>query len=253
MTESGRYEVEATGTSIAIFEALVAAEDGLGVTALARETDLSKSVVHNHLSTLQAHGYVVKRDGTYEPSLRPLAQGDQTRENLAVYGAARGEIDNLASATGETTALFVREADSAVPVYVARGGENWSPPFREGERFPLHATAPGKSLMTSVPAERLTELIDGMDLSAADDASDPEEFREQLRQVRDDGIAFSRAEHLDGVVGVAAPIPSTNGSRPAALAVCGPIERLNGRYLEEDIAGQVLSTSTSIQVALTSE
>ncbi len=255
MTERGRYEVEATGKSIAILEALVAAGDGLGVTDLAREVDLSKSVVHNHLSTLRAHGYVIKQDGAYEPALRPLALGNQTREDLAVYGAARSGIDNLASATGETTALFVREGDSAVPVYVARGTENWSPPFREGERLPLHVTAPGKSLVASLPDERIDELLDEGDLSASTDSTvdDPTELREQLRRVRDDGIAFSRGEHFDGVVGVAAPIPSTDGSRLAALGVCGPAERLNGRDLEEDIAGQVLSTTTAIQVALTGD
>nr|WP_231896117.1 MULTISPECIES: hypothetical protein [Haloferax] len=35
------------------------------------------------------------------------------------------------------------------------------------------------------------------------------------------------------------------------MGVCGPSSRLTGRYLEEDITGQVISTAKSIQVDLT--
>lgn len=75
----------------------------------------------------------------------------------------------------------------------------------------------------------------------------------ELRRVHDDGIAFCRGERFEGIVGLAAPIPSTDGYRTTALGVSGPVDRLNGRYLGEDVTGQVLSTTKSLQVALTGD
>ena len=37
----------------------------------------------------------------------------------------------------------------------------------------------------------------------------------------------------------------------AAFAIVGPIERLHGRYFEEDLVGQVVSTANRIEVELT--
>jgi len=65
-----------------------------------------------------------------------LALGRQTRDRIPVVVGARAKVDNLADATGETTTLFVIEADQAVPAYVVEPSKGWSPPFSEGERMP---------------------------------------------------------------------------------------------------------------------
>lgn len=102
---------------------------------------------------------------------------------------------------------------------------------------------------------RIESLLEKNDREAFTDATSTNsaELSTELRRVRDDGIAFCRGEHYEGIVGVAAPIPLTDDHRPAALEVSGPVDRLNGRYLEEDITGQVLSTTKSIQIALTED
>ena len=254
MTDEPRYAVEATQTSVAILEALVDAAGPVGVTELADIVGVSKSVAHNHLSTLRAAGYVVKRAETYEASLRPLALGERTRDGLGFYQAAKQQLDNLAAATGETAALFVLEETAGAPVSIAEPEDGWSVPFHAGERLPLHVNAPGKALLSSLPDDRVESILDETELAAPTDATivDPDELTEELRRIREDGIAFCRGEQYEGIIGVAAPLSEVSGSRIAALGVCGPVERLNGRYLREDITGQVLSTTKSIQVALTS-
>ncbi|QCC49092.1 IclR family transcriptional regulator [Halobellus limi] len=254
MDEKPRYAVEATGTSLRILETLVEASEPTGVTALSREVGVAKSVVHNHLSTLRAHGYVAKRDGRYEPSLGLLRLGARVRRDVPIYRDAREAVDNLAAATGETATLYVREEGDAIPIHIAAGDAEWTPPFGVGDRIPLHVNAPGKCLLASLSDEALEAVLDGEEREAFTDATitDRDELTAELRRVRDDGIAFCRGEHFEGVVGVAAPITSTGSYRTAALGVCGPVDRLNGRYLEEDVTGQVLSTTKSVQVELAS-
>ncbi|ELY63239.1 transcriptional regulator [Natrinema versiforme] len=73
----------------------------------------------------------------------------------------------------------------------------------------------------------------------------------ERRSIRDNGIAFSRQEQFESVVGVETSFGLDEREPAAAIGVCGLLERLSGRYLQEDITGQVLSTAKSIQVELT--
>jgi len=251
MTETTEYAIEATDTSLEILERLV--EDGpRGVTAIAADLDMAKSAVHNHLSTLRARGYVVNRDGTYEASMGLLELGNRARSNLDLYDV-RAKIDNLAAATGETTILAAEEAGQAVPVYISTTAGSWRPPFYEGERVPLHSNAAGKAILSTFPRERVKELLRAEELAAPTDSTvtDPAELTDQIDRIRDDGIAFSKEEQFEGIVGVAAPLPQTDGVRPSAIAVAGSADTLHGRHLEEDVTGQVVSTTKAIHVELT--
>lgn len=251
--DTSAYTIEATETSLAVLEALVDHEGPVGVTRLADQLDSSKSVVHNHVSTLRARGYVVKVGDRYRPSLRTLQLGNRTRDHLPVYRAAISGIDNLAAATGETTTLFVREENWGVPVYVVNGIDGRTLDVREGGRVPLPANAPGKAILSSLPDDAVDAIIDAMEPGADSDAtvSDPDELRTQIRRIRDDEVAFSREERGENVVSVATSLPTGDEHTTAALGIHGPSERLSGRYLEEDITGQVLSTAKSIRVELT--
>ncbi|WP_254546905.1 IclR family transcriptional regulator [Halomarina pelagica] len=253
MTDRSPYAVETTTTSLDILERLVEAETAVGVTRLASDLDLSKSVVHNHLSTLRSLGYVVKRRQKYRPSLRTLMLGEQTRESIPVYEKGRTKVENLADATGEIVTLFVLEENRGVPVCLARGTDEWTPAYRTGERMPLHVNAPGKAILSTFPSARVDALLDEGSLAAPTEqtVTDSDELKAALRKIRNDGIALCREEQFPGIVGVSAPINGLDDGRAAALGVVGPVDRLNGRYLEEDLTGQVVSTTKSIELALT--
>lgn len=246
------YAIEATQTSLRILEHLVDVEKPVGTTRIADDLDAPKSVVHNHLSTLERLEYVEKRDRKYRPTLRPLALGDRTRASMRVYRAGRREVDNLADATGEAVVLFVEEDGYGVPLHVSTGSEAWSPPYRVGERIPLHLTAPGKAILASVPMESAAEMLAEAPFETPTDhtIADPEELERQLRTVNDGQVWYSREEQFPGVIGVGASVRSGDDAPPAALGIVGPVDRFNGRYLEEDLSGQVISTANSISVAL---
>lgn len=252
MADEPTYTIDATTTSLALLETLVESTDGMGVTQLADSLDVSKSVAHNHLSTLRAKGYVVKRGRTYEPSLRSLYHGSRTREGMAVYEASRTHLDNLAAASGETAVLFVFEEGYGVPLYITETAKGWSPQYTVGQRLPIHVNAPGKAILASLPEDRVDEVVDSTDLVARTSATitDPEELRTELRGIRDNALAFCRGEQYEGIVGIAVSVTTASADRTAAIGICGPVDRLNGRYLEEDITGQVLSTAKSAQVDL---
>ena len=123
-----------------------------------------------------------------------------------------------------------------------------TPPFPS----PLSA-APGKAVLASLTPGRLDRLLGDLPLASLTDRTitGRETLLEEVDNSRDSGVSFCREEQYSGIVGVGAPIDADASVHIAALAIVGPIERLHGRYFEEDLVGQVVSTANRIEVELT--
>jgi len=253
MTSPAPNGINATATSIAVLEYLVGADGDVGVSQVAEGLDIAKSMAYNHLSTLREAGYVVKRGRKYGPSMRSARLGEEIRLGIDVYERGRDYVGNLAEATDETVELCVMERDSAVPVAIVGGSGDWTSPHRVGERTPIHATAAGKAILAALAPDRLDGLLGDLPLAPLTDRTitDRRTLLEEIDDIRDSGVSFCREEQYSGVVGVGAPIDAAESVHTAALAIVGPIERLHGRYFEEDLVGQVVSTANRIEVELT--
>lgn len=253
MSDSGPKTVEATVNSFEVLEELVAADRPMGVTELADAVGLSKGVVYNHLGTLSEIGYVKKESRKYRPSLRLLSLGDRVRSRVGIFAAARPQLDNLTKTTGETAILLIEENGLGICTYLTAGADSWSPEYHLGEALRLHATAPGKAILATLPDERVDEIVSehGLPQRTKQTISDRDALFSAIRAIRDNNIAFAREEQFEGVVGVGTSVGLGERAPAAAIGVCGPTDRLTGRYLKEDITGQVISTAKSIQVDLT--
>lgn len=245
--------VQATVNSFRILERLLDAERPMGVTELSDAVGLSKGVVHTHLGTLSELGYVGKHERRYAPSLGLLELGEGARNRLSVFTEARHHVENLARVTGEVSTLFVEEGGLGVCVYTALGTEPWTPEYTCGSRMPLHVNAPGKAILASLDRDRVDDVIEehGLTRMTTETVTIPETLDSELGTVREDGVAFCRGEQFSDVVGVATAIGGNERGPAAAVGVCGPSGELSGRYLEEDITGQVISAAKSIRVELT--
>lgn len=245
--------VQATVNSFRILEQLLAADRPMGVTELSDAVGLSKGVVHTHLGTLSELGYVKKHERRYAPSLGLLKLGEDARNRLSVFTEARHHVENLARATGEVSTLFVEEGGLGVCVYTAMGTEAWMPDYTCGSRIPLHVNAPGKAILASFDRDRVDEIIEehGLIRMTNETVTIPETLYSELMNIRENGVSFCRGEQFSDVVGVATTIGVKERGSEAAIGVCGPSSKLSGRYLDEDITGQVISTAKSIQIDLT--
>jgi len=243
-------QVQASTNSFRILERLVAADQPMGVTELAEAVGLSKGVVHNHLSTFAELGYVKRRDQQYLPSFSLLKLGANTRDRLPGFEAITRQIKNLALVTNEVATVFVEEDGVGICLHITLGSNSWTPEYVCGSRIPLHANAPGKAILASLDPQRVDEIIDeqGLPTMTEETITDRERLDAELRTVKEVGVAFCRGEQFSDIVGVATPIALGDRTPAAAIGVCGPTERLSGRYLEEDITGQVISAAKSLEV-----
>lgn len=245
MKPTAKHPVRTTRKSFQILEHLATLEGG-GVSEIAERLSLSKATAHHHLATLEEMGYVVRVDNTYHVGSRFLALADHARHRTGLYEAAVSTVDELVSTTDERASVTIFESGYAVVLYTATG-ENPSPNgFGPGERLPLHSTAAGKAILAQLDTESIDSIHDayGTESFTEKTVIDREELSEELRMVRQQGLAFTRGEHHPDYYGVAAPIVADDFV--AALSVSGPKERIGGKSLQQDIAGLVVSASKRI-------
>ncbi|WP_276273189.1 IclR family transcriptional regulator [Haloarcula litorea] len=247
------YPVGATATTFGVVEALVERGEA-GVTELADALDISKGAAHNHLTTLTRLGFAVREDGRYRLSAGFLDLGTRARERLTVYEAARGDVRRLARASGEVASLVVAE-DGRAAYLLVRGDAADEIGHREGRRTPLHASAAGKAILAHLPDGEVDAFLDEHTLTpeTAQTVTDAGALRDQLQTVRERGVAFDREEQTPGVRSVAAPLTGEDGTAVGAVSVAGPVDRMSGKRLEEDVTGLIVSRANSISVEIFSD
>lgn len=245
---TGDNTVGASERTFRILETL-SEHDGMGVTELAEEFDLPKSTIHNHLNTLLQNEYIVKEDGTYRIGLRSLKLGAHARRRKDIYEKGKPEVDKLAQQTGELANLAVEEHGRGVYLYLTKGDQAVGLDTFAGKRFHLHCTALGKAILAHLPEERTAEIIDrhGLPERTANTITDRDELFKELATIRDQGYAYDRAERLEGLCCVAAPIKRHDGEILGAISVARPTSRMKPDRLDE-ITDQLLDSANVIEL-----
>lgn len=227
--------------------------DGAGVTEVAEEMGLAKSTVHDHLTTLESNGFLVKDNGIYRVGLRFLDHGGRARNRLEVYQTAKPEIEKLADQTGELVNLVVEENGLGVYIDYAKGEDAVNLDTYLGKHEPLHSTAFGKAILANVPPSRVDEIVERHGLPGETDRTitSREALDERLETVRENGYALDTEERLQGLNCVAAPIKTNDDGVAGAISVSGPAGRLHGSKLRNELADEVMRTANIIEINMT--
>jgi DNA-binding IclR family transcriptional regulator len=192
----------------------------VGVTELARRLGLHKSTASRLLATLQKRG-LVQQDhdsGKYRLGLAMVRLGGHAEKTLDLRALALPELANLALAVKETATLGVLDGDSVMAVAwydsSAMGRD------RTGRNLPLHATAPGKVLLSSRPEREVIRLSKiGFTPYTPHTIVRADLLLDEIARVRTRGYATAFGEHEPTVNAVAMPVFDYRGSVVAALEV----------------------------------
>ena len=249
--ESGR-RIQAVDNAARILQALRELDDA-GVSEIAEGVDLSKATVHSHLTTLVDNQFVVKRDGTYQISLKFVDFGEYAKNEVDIYEIAANETESLANETGEVAQFMVEEHGMGVYLHKASGEKAIKTASYNGARKNLHCTALGKAILSLLSPERVDEIIDRYGLTAhtANTITDRDDLFEELAEIRSRGVAFDDEEILEGLRCVAAPIEHENSNLAGAISVSGPTNRFKGERFHEEIPEMVQGAANVIQVNAT--
>lgn len=205
----------------------VAARQPIGVSELARATQIPKSSVQRCLVTLQQAGWLRLVDTEH-------ARWGVTSKALSIGLSGAGEQDlrdlagpvikRLAAETDETVHFVLR--DGADCVISAREDSTQSiRTFVEiGTRAPLHATSSGVSIMARLTDDEIDELL-ALDLRRYTDTTvtSADELRGEIRRTRERGYAVNPSSWWrPHVAAIGAAVVNSSGRPIAALALSIP-------------------------------
>lgn len=199
----------------------------LGLSELARRTDLAKTSVHRVASEMVEVGLLNRQGRRYElgPLLFELGQRVPRTRDLRLIAARY--LEDLAVTTRETVVLGFpgdRNVLFAEKYFSQRGG---GVTFTQVEgRVPFHCGASGKALLAfGDPSIRDRVLGSTLRQRTRWTITDPAVLDAELAQIRRQGYAVDRQELVVGYGAVAAPVFSADIA-VATLTVVGPIDRV---------------------------
>lgn len=201
----------------------------VALTTIAEETGTAKSTVHRYLSALIENRYVVREDDMYRVSFEFLrfANSIQTRDRT--YPLIQNKVREIARETGELVQFTAEECDRAVYLFEDAGSDGlWIGSYTRTFR-PLHATAGGKSILSTWEEEDVEAYAGRAGLPKLTERTIDvlSELLDELQQVRERGYATNDEETIEGLNAVAVPITRPDGHAIGALGISGPSTRIS--------------------------
>jgi DNA-binding IclR family transcriptional regulator len=230
-TAAAPAAVPAAGRSVGIALDLIDAFGGeveLGVSELARRTNVAKSSVSRTCAHLVARGYLERvGSGRFRLGMRLLELGRLVEIRTGLGGAALEILTELAVAVHHTVHLGVPDGADVVfveRVETSRHLRYASEPWR---RSPVHRSSCGKVLAAYLPDVLDARLRAGLPARTGYTIVVPELLVSELDRVRQRGYATNVEESEIGGASLAVPVRNPRSRAVvAALALAGPTSRV---------------------------
>ncbi|KIL41479.1 IclR family transcriptional regulator [Gordoniibacillus kamchatkensis] len=221
-----KYRVPAVEKADAVLQAIADRPHRLRLIDLSAELGIHKSSLFSLLATMEALRWVIKDDAdTYALGSAMARFGGAYARHNDLVRAFHREAPAAAAAIGETVQLARLEGTEVL--YLAK--EEVPSPIRlasdPGMKFPAHATALGKALLSGRSERELHALYPEPQLQPLTPygITAVEALLQEVEQARRGGCAFDLQEAVIGFCCVAAPIRDARGDIAAAVSASMPV------------------------------
>ncbi len=245
--------VPAVGRALDVIEYLADHGRPFGINELARELGFPVNSVFRILKCLEARGYVETEGpgGGYQLSTRFFSLGMRLYTRFDLRRRARPHLETLCRQTGETTQIYVFDAESAMVLDCVTPEAAWFLQFVPGTRMELlHAAANSKAILAFLDEDVVRRLL-GRSLRAStpNTITDRKKFMVELAEIRRTGLAYDREEYVVGVYCVGAAIFDVRDNVVAGAGVTGLVSRFRAEELPR-VEQQVLDCARQISLAI---
>lgn len=229
-TNKKRYEIPNLRKAFELLEMLSEERDGITFPIMLENIKCNKTSLFRILMTLENMGYLRKNaeNDAFSISRKILSlaypvlcDANIIQESLDVVHSLRDEI-------GETTMLGVLLDNECVMVEQEYGLSSFNFIGKIGMKSPLHASAPGKALLSALPKAELEKILPKLNFEkfAKNTVSNIEQLNRQIEKFSQLKYAYDASEAIDGVNCVAAPIFDLHANPVAVIWITGPAHRV---------------------------
>ncbi|MBO5317334.1 MAG: IclR family transcriptional regulator [Oscillospiraceae bacterium] len=199
---------------------------------------ISQPTVVRYLRTLCEQGYVYhdNHTGYYAMTWKICRLGASLQSNLVLRSMAGSLLSDFANEYN-LGALVAVERDGRL-VYLDLVGAphgNVDTMLRIGKDAPMHSTGSGKILLSTMPANRIRQILteQGLPRLTPRTILTQEDLFRELETVRRQGFALDNEECEIGHRCVSVPLYDYTGTVAAAVSAFDSAERLNDTYVQQ--------------------
>jgi IclR family KDG regulon transcriptional repressor len=203
----------------------------MGTVELSQKTGFHAATVNRILKTLMGRRFLHQNPLTRKFTLGPaiFALGESVLESVRgnLLPVALPYVRELSKNLRETVVLEILVGMSGIIVYVEQGDHTLSIRADIGGRVPIHASAGAKAILAFSEQEIIERVLKKeLKRYTKTTITDPQKLRIQLKEIRDDGFAFTREEMNLGINAIGIPVFNHENRPVAALVVVGPSSRV---------------------------
>lgn len=244
------YTIQVVAHALKLLEQFGRNSEELSAKEISHALKLSKQSTFRLLTTLESRGYIERTPATdrYQLGLKTFELRQNYLRQSGILSRALPFLENLLTATGETTYLvfldnthivYVAAKESSQPVHVAS---------RRGTRLPAYCTASGKALLACLSEAELDHLFPEGTMQSFTDRTSTSmtTLKKELQQVIRQGYAVDDEEYDREICCVAAPVWDTTGKTVGALSISGPAFRMGYDRIENELAPLILQSCTEL-------
>ncbi len=201
---------------------------GLNLSQLARKVGLARTTVYRIVATLESEGLLTTVDpggqiqlGTELVSLGAAVRSDMRRE-------LRPFLEELSLRVDETVDLAILEKDHLLFLDQVTRLQRLRAVSGVGLTFPLHCTANGKALLSTLPLDEVLSILpEKLQIFTPNTIQTRQQLLEELETIRMVGVAYDREEHTQGICAIGAVVYGPLNTS-AALSIPVPSVRFYG-------------------------
>ncbi|TGE31519.1 IclR family transcriptional regulator [Desulfosporosinus sp. Sb-LF] len=228
--------VQTLERSLDVLEVLAQAEEPLGVTEIGNRICLHKSTVHRILQTLCYRGYVEKdrENERYQLGIKIVELGIRFFNDLEIRKVAAPVLNDLAKLLNEVVHLVLPDDGEIVYIDKAESSHVVSMHSKVGRRAPMHCTAVGKALLSTLPEEEVRHILEtkGMTRYTPHTIVDPDALLMELGTIKESKISVETEENEIGIICLGTPVFDYSGRAIGAISVSGPASRIEEKGIE---------------------
>lgn len=242
---------------LAILECFTPEAPVLGIADIADRLGMSRSTTHRYVTTLVALGYLVQgAKRKYRLGLGVTDLGMSALNATDLREQAHADLAELSHRSGYTTSIAMREGDEVECVDCVRGLRRRhgvaGPDVKRGSRLPAYCTALGKVLLAYLPEQARRELLSQIELrpQGPNTIVTKGMLRDELAQIREEGLAVEDQELASGRIAIAAPVLNEAGEIAAAVDMSASTPGIEMEELADALGPHVISTADRVAARL---
>jgi DNA-binding IclR family transcriptional regulator len=216
--------VPAVDKCFAILDLLAQSNEPMGISDISGRLDLNKSTVFHIVHTLTDLSVLeTQRDGKFVFGTRFYILGNMAGKRSKLIQTAHSYLERINEKTKLSAFLGLRSDRQAILIDKVDSAYGIKLSSEIGMRMPILAGAGIKAMLSQLSDEEIDEILARSELKRYTSYSivDKAVYKEEIFEVRRQGIAYDREEYIEGMVAFAIPIKATGRDLQAAIWAVG--------------------------------